>query len=73
MNSNPICHIPKHLVQEHDQDDSNGLDIDEFEQAFRAILTRNDGLSKEEMKVMFMKIDTNCDGLLMITRLYYVR
>ena len=51
------------MIQEHDQDDSNGLDIDEFEQAFRAILTHNDGLSKEEMKVMFMKIDTNCDGL----------
>ena len=59
----------KPSIQEHDQDDSNGLDIDEFEQAFRAILTQNNSLSEEEMKVMFMKIDTNCDGLY---RYYYV-
>lgn len=52
----------KQKFKEHDQDDSNGLDIDEFEQAFRAILTRNGDISKEEMKIMFMKIDTNCDG-----------
>jgi len=52
----------KQKFKEHDQDDSNGLDIDEFEQAFRATLTRNGDISKEEMKIMFMKIDTNCDG-----------
>eukprot|EP01136_Pigoraptor_vietnamica_P017476 Opistho-1_new@62676 len=46
--------------QEADTDGSGGLDIDEFREAFGSILGRN--LNKDQMTMLFMKIDANSDG-----------
>ncbi len=56
----------QHLVElmrifhEADENGSDGLDIDEFRASFGQILgnEKND----QQMAIMFMKIDTNCDG-----------
>ena len=47
-------------MQEADENGSDGLDIDEFKEAFGHIL--GVGKNKHQMALMFMKIDTNCDG-----------
>ena len=36
------------------------MDIDEFKAAFGQILGK--GKNEQQMAIMFMKIDTNCDG-----------
>lgn len=46
--------------QEADENGSDGLDIDEFKAAFGQILGK--GKNEQQMAIMFMKIDTNCDG-----------
>ncbi len=56
----------QHLVElmrifhEADENGSDGLDIDEFRAAFGHILGK--GKNDQQMAIMFMKIDTNCDG-----------
>ena len=47
-------------MQEADENGSDGLDIDEFKAAFGQILGK--GKNEQQMAIMFMKIDTNCDG-----------
>lgn len=48
------------LTKEADENGSDGLDIDEFRSAFGQILGK--GKNDQQMAIMFMKIDTNCDG-----------
>ena len=56
----------QHLVElmrifhEADENGSDGLDVDEFRAAFGQILGA--GKNDQQMAIMFMKIDTNCDG-----------
>ena len=49
-----------HVLQEADENGSDGLDMDEFRAAFGQILGK--GKNDQQMAIMFMKIDTNCDG-----------
>ena len=47
-------------LQEADENGSDGLDIEEFRAAFGQILGK--GKNDQQMAILFMKIDTNCDG-----------
>jgi hypothetical protein len=48
------------IFHEADENGSDGLDIDEFQNAFGEILGK--GKDERQMNILFMKIDTNCDG-----------
>lgn len=58
--SHVVLHISITMYQEADENGSDGLDIDEFRAAFGQILGK--GKNDQQMAIMFMKIDTNCDG-----------
>ncbi|XP_013411389.1 WD repeat-containing protein on Y chromosome [Lingula anatina] len=48
------------IFEEADEDGGGGLDIDEFRQALQQ--TTGAGLGDHELEIVFMKVDTNCDG-----------
>ncbi len=48
------------IFDEADEDDGGGLDMEEFRHAMR--LTMGDHVTDEELDMIFMKVDTNCDG-----------
>ncbi|XP_013775753.1 WD repeat-containing protein on Y chromosome-like [Limulus polyphemus] len=48
------------LFEEMDTDGSGALDMDEFKTAMTALLGGH--MDEHELELMFMKIDTNCDG-----------
>ncbi|XP_045212836.2 WD repeat-containing protein on Y chromosome-like [Mercenaria mercenaria] len=44
-----------------EEDDRTGLNIDEFKEAMHKTVGRHN--TKEEIEVLFMKVDANCDGV----------
>ncbi|XP_066558971.1 WD repeat-containing protein on Y chromosome [Amia ocellicauda] len=46
------------LFQEADTDGGGGLDMEEFRESMKKILV---GVDDEELDIIFMKVDTNCD------------
>ena len=48
------------IFEEADEDGGGGLDMDEFRQAMRVAM--GDQLTDHELDILFMKVDTNCDG-----------
>lgn len=44
-----------------EEDDRTGLTIDEFKEALRKTVGRNS--TQEEIELLFMKVDANCDGV----------
>ncbi|XP_066480842.1 EF-hand calcium-binding domain-containing protein 8 [Tiliqua scincoides] len=47
------------MFREADVDGGGGLDMEEFRKAMKKIMG---GISDEDVDVIFMKVDTNCDG-----------
>jgi WD40 repeat protein len=47
------------LFEESDEDGGGGLDMDEFRIAMQQTMP---GLNAHELEMIFMKVDTNCDG-----------
>ncbi|XP_064622322.1 WD repeat-containing protein on Y chromosome-like [Lineus longissimus] len=47
------------LFEEADEDGGGGLDIDEFRIAMQQTMP---GVDAHELEIIFMKVDTNCDG-----------
>uniref|UniRef100_A0A4W4HR41 WD repeat-containing protein on Y chromosome n=1 Tax=Electrophorus electricus TaxID=8005 RepID=A0A4W4HR41_ELEEL len=47
------------MFQEADKDGGGALDMDEFREAMRKIVR---DVEDEELDIIFMKVDTNCDG-----------
>ncbi|CAK8691170.1 unnamed protein product [Clavelina lepadiformis] len=48
------------MTQEADADNGGGLDMDEFREAMRK--TMGSEIDVKELEMLFMKVDTNCDG-----------
>lgn len=55
-------HLKKlqNIFEDADEDGGGGLDIDEFRGAMRK--TMGSGVDDHELEILFMKVDTNCDG-----------
>ncbi|XP_053098931.1 EF-hand calcium-binding domain-containing protein 8 isoform X2 [Hemicordylus capensis] len=49
----------EHMFREADIDGGGGLDMEEFRKAMKKIMG---DISDEDVDVIFMKVDTNCDG-----------
>lgn len=50
----------QNIFEEADEDSGGGLDMEEFRNAMRR--TMGSGVPDHELDMLFMKVDTNCDG-----------
>jgi len=61
MNNENLEMLQK-IFEDADEDGGGGLDIEEFGQAMKMAFGSVDELDDEQLQLMFMKVDTNCDG-----------
>ncbi|XP_014668843.1 PREDICTED: WD repeat-containing protein on Y chromosome-like [Priapulus caudatus] len=59
MNNDHLIKL-QNMFEEADEDGGGGLDIDEFRGAMRKTMGGN--VDDHELDILFMKVDTNCDG-----------
>lgn len=52
------------IFEEADEDGGGGLDLNEFREALKRIIANKGGIlpDEEELAIIFMKVDANCDG-----------
>ena len=58
--NNEHLKLLQNIFEEADEDSGGGLDMDEFRNAMRR--TMGAGVPDHELDMLFMKVDTNCDG-----------
>jgi len=61
MNNENLEQLQK-IFEEADEDNGGGLDIEEFGQAMKMAFGSMNELDDKQLSIMFMKVDTNCDG-----------
>ena len=60
--NNENLEMLQQIFEEADEDGGGGLDIEEFGEAMKMAFGNGDALDDEQLEIMFMKVDTNCDG-----------